>query len=312
MKYNIESVIATTRTRTIYEGRRANDIIMLFAATELITIVCAMQLIESGKIKLEDSAKLYVPEISNLRVLTGFDQEGSPITRPTIKDITIKDLIFHTSGLGEHVNHKEDIKYRMYNTIPMILSCKFESIQSILLHEPGEKTTIGIGVNWLGKIIESVCNKRLGEVMKQSIFEPLEMADTSFILTDDMKSRRIPFYDITSTNKIRIYQDLELPPDPEMDMGGIGLYSSAADYNKFIKMLLNNGGSIISKESVDLIDLQQEYNSGFIDIFYWFDRKNGIGGFWGSQSPVVCSNNNEYPSYYDFIKFKNLVYERSI
>ena len=313
--------VVTNKQDIIYEGcagiRRygtpalaaIDDIMAIFSATELFTLVCALKLIEEGQLSFSDPASMYVPEINKLPLLVGFDDQGVPITRPATNAITVKDLMFHTSGLGNHAHHMDDVKYRVYHCIPMIISGRFESLQSALLHEPGTQHIRGTGVSWLGLIIERICNQRLGEVMKQQIFDPLGMHDTAFTMTSEMRKRRSIFHEITKAGKTRFYGDLELPQPPKMDMGGSGLYSTARDFSKFIRMLLNHGGEVLSSDSVKLLELDGTSQTALVNSFYWIDIANSVGGFWGSQMVEFHGDINDYSSYSSFESFKEIAYE---
>ena len=313
--------MVTDKHNTLYEGcagvrqygshtlTTIDDVIAIFSATELFTLVCALKLIEEGKLSLSDSADLYVPEIGELPLLVGFDNQGVPLTQPANNTITIKDLMFHTSGLGNQVHHIDDIKYRVYHCIPMIISSRFESLQSALLYEPGTQYIRGIGISWLGLVVERIYNQRLGDVMKQQIFDPLGMSDTAFNMTPEMRQRRSIFHEITKAGKTRFYGDLELPQPPKMDMGGLGLYSTAKDFVRFIRMILNQGENILTSDSVRLLALDGTPSSALVNSFYWIDITNGVGGFWGSQMVEFYADITEYSSYLPFNKFKDTVYE---
>ena len=177
-----------------------------------------MQLVEEGKIKFEDAAKKYVPEIAELQVLDGFDAAGQPKTRPPKRDITINDLMLHTSGLCYECFSADDLKYRTAKNIPTVVSCTFAAIRTVLLHDPGERWTYGVNIDWLGRIVEQQRGKRLGEVMKERIFEPLDMKDIGFTMTESMKARRVTIHDRAQDGKLTPLPDLVLPQPPEMDM----------------------------------------------------------------------------------------------
>ena len=213
-----------------------------------------MQLVEEGKISLSDPAKKYVPAIGELRVLEGFDAAGQPKTRPPKRDITVNDLILHTSGLCYECFSADDLKYRKATGVPSVLTCTDASIKSVLLHDPGERWTYGVNIDWLGKIVEQQRGKRLGEVMKERIFGPLGIQDMAFTMTDSMKARRVTIHDRAQDGKLTPLPDLALPQPPELEAGGLGLYSTVGEYMKFIRMFLNDGagpnGRVLKAETV--------------------------------------------------------------
>src|ERR1700674_3096680 len=179
--------MATGRNSNFYEGvagkrelgkdqpMTLDTVVALFSTTKALTGTCILQLVEEGKIRLQDAAKSYVPEIAELQVLDGFDAADQPKTRPPKRDITVNDLMLHTSGLCYEFFSADDLKYRTAKSIPSVVSCTFASIRTVLLHDPGERWTYGVNIDWLGRIVEQQRGKRLGEVMKERIFEPLRM-----------------------------------------------------------------------------------------------------------------------------------------
>jgi methyl acetate hydrolase len=258
--------MATDRNANFYEGASGkrelgkdapmttDTVMALFSTTKALCGTTVMQLVEEGKIKLEDAAKKYVPEIGELQVLTGFDAAGQPKTRAPKRDITINDLMLHTSGLCYEFFSADDLKYRTAKNIPTVVSCAFASIRTVLLHDPGERWTYGVNIDWLGRIVEQQRGKRLGEVMKERIFEPLGMKDIGFTMTDSMKARRATIHDRAADGKLTPLPDLALPQPPEMDCGGHGLYGTVGEYMKFIRMVLNDGagpnGRVLKAETV--------------------------------------------------------------
>ena len=111
----------------------------------------------------------------------------------------------------------------------------------MLLHDPGAAWTYGVNLDWLGRIVEKVRDKRLGDVMKVRLFEPLGMTEIGFRMTDAMKARRAVIHDRAADGKLTPLSDLVLPDPPPMDMGGHGLYATVGEHMKFIRMVLNGG-----------------------------------------------------------------------
>jgi methyl acetate hydrolase len=259
--------MATDRHANFYEGavgRRElgkdqamtlDTVLAIFSTTKAITGVTLMQLVEEGKVKLDDAARKYVPEMGELQVLEGFDSNGQPKTRPPRRDITINDLMLHTSGLAYEFFSEDDLKYRTAKGLPSVTSCTVDAFRSVLLHEPGERWTYGVNIDWLGRIVEQQRGgKRLGEVMQERIFEPLGMQDIAFTMTDSMKARRATVHQRSPDGRITAVPGLVLPQPPAMDCGGQGLYATVGEYMKFIRMVLNDGagpnGRVLKAETV--------------------------------------------------------------
>ena len=289
--------MATDRRANFYEGaagRRqlgqdqpmtTDSVMAIFSTTKALTGTCIMQLVEEGKVSLDDAAKLYLPEIAEIEVLDGFDSAGQPRTRAPKRDITVNDLMLHISGFCYEFFSHDDLKYRNAKGIPTVVSSSFASIRSVLLHDPGERWTYGVNIDWLGRIVEQQRGKRLGEVMKQRIFDPLGMVDIGFTMSESMKARRATIHDRAMDGKLTPLPDLVLPQPPEMDMGGHGLYASVGEYMKFIRMMLNDGagpnGRVLRAETVAQM------------------CRNGLGalksGGWDTSIPSLSNDGEFFP-----------------
>jgi methyl acetate hydrolase len=290
--------MATDRHGNIYEGamgvrelgkdqHMTTDTVMaIFSTTKAITGVTLMQLVEEGKVSLSDPVKKYVPEIAEIEVLDGFNPDGSPKTHKPHTDVTINHLMLHTSGFCYEFFSADDLKYRTALKIPTIVSSTFACVRTVLLHEPGAAWTYGVNIDWVGKVVEAVRGKRLGEVMRERVFEPLGMTDISFTLTPSMLSRRATIHDRNQDGKLTPLSDLVLPMPPEMDMGGHGLYASVGEYMKFIRMFLNDGtgpggARVLKAETVEKMS------------------QNGLGslksGGWTTSIPSLTNTGEFYP-----------------
>lgn len=259
--------MATDRHGNFYEGAAgtrelgqdrpmATDAVFaIFSTTKALTGTCVMQLVEEGLIRLDEPAGKYVPELDQIQVLDGFDAAGQPRTRAPKRPITINDLMLHTSGLCYEFFSADDLKYRTAKGIPTVVGCSFDSIRTVLLHEPGAAWTYGVNIDWLGRIVEERRGQRLGAVMAERIFGPLGMKDIGFGLSESMRGRRVTIHDRAADGKLTPLPDLALPDPPPMDMGGHGLYATVGEYMKFIRMVLNGGagphGRVLKPETVD-------------------------------------------------------------
>ncbi len=259
--------MATDRNGNFYEGAAGtrelgqdrpmdtDAVFAIFSTTKAITGVCVMQLVEEGLIRLDEPAGKYVPDIDRIQVLDGFDADGQPRTRAPRRRITINDLMLHTSGLSYEFFSTDDLKYRTAMGIPTVVGCSYESIRTVLVHEPGAAWSYGANIDWLGLIVEERRGKRLGAVMAERIFGPLGMKDIGFGLSESMRQRRVTIHDRAADGKLTPLPDLALPDPPPMDMGGHGLYATVGEYMKFIRMILNDGagphGRVLKPETVN-------------------------------------------------------------
>lgn len=252
---NIYEGAAGSRTLGKDEPMTTDSVFAIFSTTKALTGTLAMQLIEQGLLNLNDPAGRYIPEIDELQVLDGFDAAGTPRLRQPKRRITVNDLFLHTSGLCYEFFSADDLKYRTAKAIPTVVSSSFDSIRTVLLHDPGARWTYGVNIDWLGRIVEKLRNRRLGEVMRERIFDPLGMDEIGFRMTDAMKTRRAVIHDRAADGKLTPLPDLVLPDPPSMDMGGHGLYATVSEYMKFIRMVLNGGqgpnGRVLRAETIE-------------------------------------------------------------
>ena len=256
----------TSRSANIYEGtagERAlggqamttDTVFAIFSTTKAITGTAIMQCVEEGKLDLDAPAKTYVPDIGKLEVLEGFDAGGNPKLRAPKRDITTRMLMLHTAGLGYDFFNASYFRLAQERGQPSVVTCTKASLMTPLLFEPGERWEYGSNIDQCGQIVESIRGKRLGEVMKERIFAPLEMEDIAFSLTPSMRSRLAVIHQREADGSLTPLPDMQLPPDPEVHMGGHGLYASIGEYMKFIRMWLNDGagsrGRVLKKETVE-------------------------------------------------------------
>jgi methyl acetate hydrolase len=339
--------MATDRDANIYEGaagRRAigsdlamttDTVMCIFSCTKSITGVTLMQLVEEGKVKLSDAAKDYVPEIAKIQVLEGFDDKGQPKTRPPKSDITLNQLMLHTSGLGYEFFSHDILKYITATNTPSLITSEKRALFTPMTFDPGEGWQYGINIDWVGQVVEAVRGKRLGAVMKEHIFDPLGMQDTGFVISPDMQRRLAKIHNRAEDGALTA-NDLVLPQDGEVHNGGHGLYSTIGDYMKYVRMILNDGagphGRVLKPETVEAMakdglngrkitkvissipalshdaeffpGMPKSWGytymindedaptgrpagslawAGLANLYYWIDRKTGVGGMWGTQ-----------------------------
>ena len=291
--------MATDRTANFYEGAAGtrelgkdspiatDSVFAIFSTTKALTGTLIMQLVEEGKLSLADEAGKYVPEIDQLEVLLGFDENGQPLTRAPRRRITINDLMLHTSGLCYEFFSQDDLKYRTAKNIPTVVSSTFDSIRTVLLHDPGAAWTYGVNLDWLGRVVERLRGKRLCEVMKERIFDLLGMTDIGFQMSASMKARRVTIHDRAADGKLTPLPDLVLPEPPAMDMGGHGLYSTVGEYMKFIRMILHDGvgphGRVLKAETVAAMAQDGLAALGL-----------GVGG-WNTSIPSLSNTGEFFP-----------------
>lgn len=260
--------LATNREGNIYEGARGmrslgngaamttDTICAIFSTTKAIAGTACLQLVEEGRLDLDAPAKNYAPDIGELQVLDGFDDNGDPMLRPPKRDVTTRMLLLHTAGLSyDFFNETYSRLAEDHGQVSPVTSSK-ASLMTPLLFDPGDEWEYGTNIDWAGQVVEGITGKRLGEVMGERIFDPLGMDSTLFGLNEEMRGRMAKIHQRLEDDSLTPL-DFELPPDPEVHMAGHGLYSTVEDYIKFIRMWLNDGmgpdgQQIISKETVEM------------------------------------------------------------
>ncbi|MBR1207834.1 MULTISPECIES: serine hydrolase [unclassified Bradyrhizobium] len=261
--------MVTDRHRNIYEGaagkRRldqaadmaTDSVFAIFSTTKAITGTAVLQLVEEGKLDLDAPARTYAPDLGKLMVIEGFDDSGEPRLRAPKRDITTRMLMVHSAGLGyDFINHTYN-RLAQEKGQPSVITASKASLMTPLLFDPGERWEYGTNLDWCGQIVESIAGRRLGEVFKTRIFEPLGIQDTAFELTDAMR-RRLAGIHARNADGSLTPMDFELPPNPEIHMGGHGLYGTIGDYMRFIRMWLNDGagehGRVLKAETVRMAE----------------------------------------------------------
>jgi methyl acetate hydrolase len=220
-----------------------DTVVWIASMTKAVTGAAAMQQVEQGKLGLDTPAKAVVPGLSEPMVLEGFDAAGKPKTRKAKRDITLRHLLTHTAGFGYDIWSPELGKYQEVMGVPGIISCQNVALTTPLLFDPGERWFYGINIDWAGKMVEAASGKKLGQYMADHIFGPLGMTSTAFKITDGMRKRMAKIHHRGPDGGLTPDPALELPQEPEFEMGGGGLYSTAGDYLKFVRMMLNHGKS---------------------------------------------------------------------
>jgi CubicO group peptidase (beta-lactamase class C family) len=207
--------------------------------TKALTGMAAMQLVEQGKLSLDAPASRVVPELNETQVLVGWN-DGKPVTRAPKRPITLRHLLTHTAGFSYELWNTDIQLYQKTMELPGIGSCQNAALRTPLMFDPGDRWEYGINIDFAGKMVEAVSGKRLGAYLQENIFAPLGMNSTAFKISPDMRSRLAAMHQRNADGALAPIE-FEMPQEPEFEMGGGGLYSTAGDYLKFVRMMLNNG-----------------------------------------------------------------------
>jgi methyl acetate hydrolase len=250
----VAGLVATAATDkgTLYEaayGKRSLDgqadmtpdsVFWIASMTKPITSTAAMQMVEQGKLTLDEPIGKVLPELRSPRVLTGFDKSGQPRYRQARQAITLRHLLTHTAGFCYPIWNADLARYMKVTGHPSTATGLKESLNLPLLFDPGERWEYGINIDWAGQAVERVSGQTLGTYFNEHIFAPLGMTSTSFKLTPSQRDRLVKVHARRPDGSLKPI-DFEIKQDPEFEAGGGGLYSTAGDYLKFCQMFLHDG-----------------------------------------------------------------------
>ena len=229
--------------------------------TKAVTGAAAMQLVEQGRLDLDSPAASVIPYLGEVGVLEGFDDDGEPRTRPPQRAITLRHLLTHTTGFSYEIWSDAIVRFQEATGTPGIITCENAALTTPLLFDPGDRWDYGINIDWAGKMVEAVSGQRLGEYLRENLLGPLGMNDTAFRITDEMRARLAKIHQRGEDGALEPQMELEIPQDPEFEMGGGGLYGTIGDYLRFIRMILNrgraNGEQVLKPETVDMMSRNQ-------------------------------------------------------
>jgi methyl acetate hydrolase len=339
--------MVTDHQRDIYSGAAGarvlggapmteDTVFAIFSTTKAIAGTAALQCVEEGLLDLDAPARDYAPAIGGLQVLDGFDAAGDPILRAPKSDITTRQLLTHTAGFGYDFFNENYRRLAEEHGQPSVVTCSRAALETPLLFDPGTKWEYGTNIDWVGQVVEGIRGKRLGEVLRERVFDPLGMVDIGFTRTASMRERTAAVHARGADGGLTD-MGFFLPDAPEIDCGGHGLYATVPEYMKFIRMWLSDGagpqGRVLRPETVAMavtnkLEPHQKVGmlpgvipalsndaeffpglkkgwsysfmtveedaptgrpagalgwAGLANLFYWIDRRNGIGGYWATQ-----------------------------
>jgi len=217
-----------------------DSIFWLASMTKAITATACMQLIEQGKLKLEQPASDLLPQLKAPQVLEGFDAAGHPILRPARNTITVRHLLTHTSGFTYSIWSDRLTQYEKMTGMPDIGYSLNGAFAAPLEFEPGERWQYGISMDWVGKLVEAATDQSLEVYFRENIFDPLGMNDTGFLIGTAQKRRVATLHRRQADGGLKA-ESFEMNQRPEFFMGGGGLFSTPNNYMTFLRMLLGNG-----------------------------------------------------------------------
>jgi CubicO group peptidase (beta-lactamase class C family) len=254
---------------SIYEGafgRRSlagaapmtNDTIFRIASmTKAVTGAACMQLVEQGKLALDQPAGEILPFLAEPQVLEGFDATGRPKLRPARGTVTLRKLLTHTAGFVYDTWNDAMNRYMAVTGHPATRTGRLESLYGPLGFDPGERWEYGINIDMAGRMVEVVSGQNLEDYMQQHLFAPLGMRDTGYVLRPEWTYRLAQVHTRGPDGSLTPIETAPPAENPEFFAGGGGLFSTASDYLTFLQALMHggelNGVRVLRPQTVELM-----------------------------------------------------------
>ena len=232
----------------------ADTVFRIASMVKLLTAVAAMQLVEAGKLGLDEPAATIDPALGSHPVLVGFDAKGVPQLRPPKRPVTLRHLLSHTSGFSYPLWDPNVVRYIRFARGDPALP------RRPLMFDPGDRWAYGGSLDQVGRLVEISSGKVLDRYFRDHICGPLGMNDTVFSITDRQRAREASLH-VRQADGTLVPQPLEKPAPAKVFSGGGGIYSTAPDYLKLLQALLNKGSlagtSVLRPETVALMSTNQ-------------------------------------------------------
>lgn len=218
--------------------------------TKAVATTAALQLIEQGRLGLDDTVESILPEFGALQVIDGFDGDKPRLRAPASR-ATVRQLMTHSAGLGYFFLNEKLARYHGATGAPHALTGLKESLSAPLAHDPGTAWEYGVNTDWLGLVVERITGQTLSAYLRSHVYAPLGMDDTTFAPTDEQRARLLPVMQRQADGSLQP-SELDLPAAPQWDAGGHGSYGTIQDYGRFVQAWLKDGAGILQPATVEL------------------------------------------------------------
>ena len=277
----------------------ADTTTMIFSCTKIITSIAALQLVEQGKLSLDDPVEKYVPRISNVQVLESVsndaDGKPQPVLRAAKEKPTVMQLLLHTAGFSYDFFDHPTLAWRMtsgrapvgYHGVG-----DWEDFETPFLHEPGSKYVYGVNVDWLGFVIEAVSGEKLPDYLRNHILKPLGMNETGEKLPPGKDNKALVHFDMGEQGLVG-NPEAKHNEAPQVWGGGGFLYSTMNDYAKLLATLLNDGTSPTTGNTILKPETVKNYI--FTDHLGPEVDRSGLGEI-GASVPIMSLEGTILPS----------------
>ncbi len=275
---------------------QTTDIFRMASQTKAIAVTAIMTLFEEGKFQLDEPIKKYLPEFANPVVLESYDAKtGEYTTRPAVRDITIRHLITHTSGLCYNGDFMKIVKAKGIHPLNALEDITLrENVRRMgdmpLAHEPGEGFTYSMNIDVLGAMAEIISGQDFYTFIKERVLDPLGMTETSFYLPEERVERLVKLYMYPVGGPLQLsnselYQTYPYAGAQTLYCPGAGLCGPIEDYAKFCQMVIN-GGEFNGKRILGRKTLEMMQKNGTSDM----RGEIGFGMAWDVFTPENAHN----------------------
>jgi methyl acetate hydrolase len=258
--------MATNEASVVYQGAfgvrsmaaatpmSTDTVFRIASMVKLLTSVAALQLVERGKLNLDEPAADIDPTLGSPQLLVGFDAKGIPQLRPARKPITLRNLLSHTSGLSYLLWDANVARYlKIAHSNPALP-------RTPLMFDPGSKWAYGGSLDRVGRLVEIASGMTLDRYFHDHICAPLGMEDTVFVVSDQQRARQACLH-LRKADGTFVAQPVVKQTPPKVFSGGGGIYSTAPDYLTLLQALLSGGSlagkTILRPETVALMSANQ-------------------------------------------------------
>lgn len=217
----------------------ADTMFRIASMTKALTSVAALQLVEQGKLALDQNVESALPEFGALQLLEGFDGD-EPRLRPLSRKPTVQHLLTHTSGQAYWFSNRDLLRWHEVTKAPDPFTGLRKCLDTPFVAEPGERWEYGVNTAWLGLVVEKVSGQDLESYLCEHVFEPLGMTDATFSPTDAQRERLMAVHKRMPDGGLGL-SDFDMPTEPELAFGGEGAYATGGNYTRFLRALLRGG-----------------------------------------------------------------------
>ena len=282
-----------------------DDVFRMYSMTKPIASAAVMQLVEAGKVRLDDPVSKFIPAFASTKVYASGPAANPVLVTPT-RPVTIEDLLTHTSGLsyGAFSNTPVDSIYRRANMLDdrMTLAQFADSIARLpLMFQPGTRWNYGMSIDVLGRVVEVASGMTFDRYLDSALFRPLGMTTTAFHATPAMTGHITRVFVHGKDRKLTAATPLlfeQFTDSGRMLSGGGGLLSTIPDYLRFAQMLLNggelDGRRVLARKTVALM-MQNHLPSRLVPIAPNWPEPPGRNGFGYGGAVRVDSGSAQMP-----------------